>query len=120
MWAAWLELELELKEGTPFDPVFELMNSAEAPKLLASIPQLDVPVAATATTDYQTTLNDVKTASVQVDPIDFQHTNAIVDSGRSVYAHITKGKILACRKPDLMIHNNRVISSRQWELVGEA
>jgi hypothetical protein len=119
LWTVWLKLEAELKERQPFDPILELLNSPEAPKLLAPVPQLAVAPNATATSNYQTTLADVKAASMDVNPVDFQHTNAIVESSRSAYAHITRGKILACRKPDLVVHYNRVSTSREWEQLGE-
>jgi hypothetical protein len=40
MWSAWLSAEEELKENLPFHPLFELLNSKEAPKLLSPVPQL--------------------------------------------------------------------------------
>jgi hypothetical protein len=115
MWAAWLDLEQDLKEATPFDPIFELLKSPESKKLLAPVPQLAVAINATPTANFQTTLADVKKASEDVNPIEFHHINAMIESRRSGYAHVTRGKILACRKPDLMIHYNRVIMSREWE-----
>jgi hypothetical protein len=37
MWDVWLDIESELKERTPFDIVIELLNSAEASKLLTPV-----------------------------------------------------------------------------------
>ncbi len=104
MWQVWLDLEEELQERSPFDPIIELMNSAEAPKLLGAVPQMNVPVDVAATLSYQSTLDDVmKHATVAVQPVDFQFTNALVESSRLAYAQVTKGKILASRHPNLMI-----------------
>jgi Serine dehydrogenase proteinase len=116
MWAAWLNLEQELKENTPFDPIFELLKSAEAAKLLAPVPQLDIPLCAQAMTHWNTSLADVNAASqTKINPIDFQLMTAIVESSRTAYSNVIRGKILACRNPDLMIKYNRVITSRDWE-----
>jgi hypothetical protein len=116
MWTVWLDIEADLKERSPFDIIFELMNSSEAPKLLAPVPQLDVPTAATMGTHYNTNLNDIMTHSpTTVNPVDFEHTNGIVESSRLAFRNITRGKILACRTPDLMIKYNRVYSSVEWE-----
>lgn len=116
MWAAWLNLEEELKEGEPFDAVCELLRSTEAQKLLSPVPQIDIPMFATASGHYQTTIDDViKKTQVKVDPVDFSITGVIVDSSRLGYALVTKGKILSCRTPDLRIQYNVLTSSRKWE-----
>jgi hypothetical protein len=116
MWDAWLLLEEELKEREPFDPICELLNSTEADKLMAPVPQLEVPLCATAGAHYNTTLNDIKTAVTnQVGPIDYEYTDAIVESSRIAFAHKEKGKILAHRLPDLQIAYNVLVKSRIWE-----
>ncbi len=38
MWEVWLDLEEEMKERTPFDPVLELLASSQASKLLSPVP----------------------------------------------------------------------------------
>jgi hypothetical protein len=116
MWSIWLSLEQELKEGTPFDPIFELLKSSEASKLLSPVPQLDIPAAATNATHWNTSLADLNGAvTVRVDPVDFDYSTAMVESSRIGYSNVTRGKILSCRNPDLMIRFNRVVTSREWE-----
>jgi hypothetical protein len=116
MWETWLLLEEELKENEPFDPICVLLNSPEAAKLLAPVPQLDVPVCATATGHYSSTLADVSTAvSAQIGPVDYEYTDAIVESRRAAFSHIVKGKILSHRTPDLEIRYNVLAKSRVWE-----
>lgn len=115
MWSVWLDLEKDLKECTPFDDLQELLKSAEGTKLLAAVPQLTIPMVASPTASFQTTMGDVTAAAtVTVNPVDYEHINAVVESSRVAYAHITKGKILSCRNPDLGIHYNRVIMSDEW------
>lgn len=116
MWEVWLNLEQDLKENTPFDPIFELLRSPEAGKLLSPVPQLDIPLHAQASQHWNTSLDDLQKAlTVKIDPVDFQYPTAMVESSREAYSNIIKGKILACRNPDLMIRYNRVVSSREWE-----
>ncbi|MGA2569310.1 MAG: hypothetical protein ABSF23_02210 [Terracidiphilus sp.] len=116
MWDAWLLLEKEMKEREPFDPVCVLLNSAEAAKLLAPVPQLDVPLCATASAHYQTALKDLKTAvKNEINPVDYDYTDAIVESSRCAFAHTVKGKILSHRTPDLQIRYNVLVKSSAWE-----
>ncbi len=50
-----------------------------------------------------------------INPVDFEHTNALVESSRLAFSNVSRGKILACRTPDLMIKYNRVFTSVEWE-----
>jgi hypothetical protein len=116
MWDIWLDIEEDLKERSPFDIVIELLRSKEASKLLAPVPQLEIPMAATMSSHYNTTIADVMDHSkVMVDPVDFEHTNALVESSRLAFRSVTKGKILSCRTPDLIIKYNRLHVSVDWE-----
>jgi hypothetical protein len=115
MWNAWLDIEKELKERSPFDIIIELVNSVEAPKLLAPVPQLDIPASAIMGAHFQSTIDLVmKQITNKIEPVDFEHTNALVESSRMAFSNVTKGKILACRAPDLMIKYNRLITSLEW------
>lgn len=115
MWDIWLSIEEDLKERVPFDTTIELLNSAEADKLLSPVPQLDIASATVASAHYSTSIKDVMDASkVTVNPVDFEYTNALVESSRKAYANVSKGKILSCRTPDLMIRYNRVLTSVAW------
>ena len=116
MWAAWVDLEAELKETEPFDIISELLTSSEASKLLAPVPQLDIAAPVTAGSNYQTSLQDIidkKTSSI--DPVDFAVTGVIIDSARLGYAFVTKGKILASRLPDLRIQYSLFVSNKTWD-----
>jgi hypothetical protein len=116
MWNAWVNIEADLAENSPFDPVLELVNSAEGAKLLRQVPQMDLPAPASLTPHYSTSLDDVaKHTTLNIEPVDFQYIGAIVESSRLASAHITRGKILACRMPDLMINWNLVTTSKIWE-----
>jgi hypothetical protein len=116
MWDVWLHIEKDLKERSPFDIVIELLRSKEAPKLLAPVPQLEIPMAATMSAHYNTGIDDVKKHSKEmVNPVDFEVTNALVESSRLAFSNVTRGKILACRTPDLIIRYNRIHTSVEWE-----
>lgn len=116
IWNVWLDIEKDLKERYPFDIVIELLKSAEASKLLAPVPQLVIPPNVTSSAHYNTSINDVmQHATDTVNPVDFEHTNALVESSRTGHQNVTKGKILACRTPDLMIRYNRIVTFLEWE-----
>ena len=115
MWDVWLSVEEDLKERTPFDTIIELLNSSQAGKLLAPVPQLDIASATVAGAHYSTSITDaINAAQEKVDPVDFEYTNAVVESSKLGFTNICKGKILACRTPDLMITYNRLITSIAW------
>lgn len=116
MWDVWLSIEEELKERSPFDVYFELLNSPEAPKLLAPVPQLNIAAATSGSGSYQTTIDQAKAAAQdQINPVDFEQVTALVESERIAHQNIAKGKILSCRMPDLMIRYNRIYTSITWE-----
>lgn len=120
MWDVWLNVEEDLKENAPFNPVFEVLKSAEGKKLLAPVPQIDLPMCASGRAHIQSTLEDVsKNAKKTIAPVDFEYTNAIVESSRIAHAYVTRGKILSCRDTDLMIRYNMITTSRSWEKVGK-
>ncbi len=116
MWDAWLKIEGDLDENRPFDPILELAASAEGSKLLSPVPQIDLPSSASGSAHFSTTIDDVKKHSTTtINPVDFAYTDAIVESSRTASAHITRGKILASRTPDLIINYNLVTTAKIWE-----
>jgi len=115
MWDVWLSIEEDLQERIPFDTIIELLNSSEAKKLLSAVPQLDIASTTVASAHYSTTIKDAMDATkVFVDPVDFEYTNAVVESSRAAFVNVSKGKILSCRTPDLMITYNRLLTSVTW------
>lgn len=119
MWETWLSIEEETKERERFDPIVELLNSTETSKLLAPVPQINLPMCATATGSFQTTIDQVlEKARVEVEPVDFAFTSAMVESSRSAKSQIIRGKFLACRTPDMAIRYNMLVTSRLWESEG--
>jgi hypothetical protein len=115
MWAAWLDIEDELKERIPFHPLTELLNSTVAPTLLSPVPQLLLPMNAGSPGQFQANIADVNGNSVQIPPIDFELKTALVESSRVTLACITRGKILSCRTPNLVIQFHAVTTFRGWE-----
>jgi hypothetical protein len=116
MWKVWLDIESDLKENTLFDPVLEAINSPEGAKLLSPVPQLEIPMCAVASGHYSATIENVKAATdTTINPIDFEFKSAVVESSRLGRALVRRGKILACRNPDLMIQSNMVTTFWGWE-----
>jgi hypothetical protein len=120
LWKLWLDIAEELQENSPFHPLYELMKSSQAPKLLSPVPQLDLPKNAPSPTYFTASVPEITAATpaaTRIDPVDFECRSGLVESSRMAYALISRGKILSCRTPDLMIQYNVVTTSRGWEKV---
>lgn len=117
MWNTWLKIEEDMSQRVPFDAVSELSKSPQGPKLFGPVPQTTLPATVGGVTQhYSTTFDDVmKHATVNIDPVDFELLAALVDSPRTGRSHMVRGKILACRMPDLTIKHHTVVTSRGWE-----
>ena len=116
MWDVWLNVEAQLKERIWFDPTMELLNSKQASKLLSPVPQLKVPPGANFASNFNTGIEQILANSQDTtDAVDFEYENALVESPRLAFRNVTKGKILGCRAPDLLIKYNRMVSSLEWE-----
>lgn len=116
MWQLWLDLELELQERSPFSPIMELVNSNQSKTLLAPVPQLDMPWNSPGPSSFSADLKALKAEVVNVEPVDFEYVHAIIESSRLAHRGLTKGKILASRRPDLTIHYNCLLSFRGWQM----
>lgn len=116
MWEAWLDLEAELQERKPFGPILEVFsNAAAAAELLKPVPQLDLPPNASGPNNFQADLALVNAEVHPVPPVDFQQLIALMESPRLATRSVKRGKILACRLPDLNIQFNSIVSFRGWE-----
>ena len=115
MWSVWLDLEDELQERKPFSPIIELLNSTQGDRLLSPVPQLQLPCNSPSPTYVQATMDEVKKGAEMVEPVDFEHVDAIMESPRLAYRGITRGKILASRLPDLEVQYNALVTFRGWE-----
>jgi hypothetical protein len=115
MWSVWLDLEEELKERQPFDAIFELCNSPEGAKLLAPVPQLDLPANVPAPSWNTLPLADIVGEAEEIQPVNFEHVLAIMESRQLASRSIEKGKILASRLPDLNLQVNPIVTFRGWE-----
>lgn len=115
MWALWLELEAEMKERELYDPIIELLRSSEGQKLLTPVPQLSMPINAPSPNYLQANINEVNgDVNMNINPVEFSYIDAMIESEKLAFHSVAKGKILACRTPDLMIHYNSIFTSRGW------
>ena len=115
IWELWLDLEEELEERRPFSPIIELLNSPEGTKLLSPVPQLTLPGNAPGPNYFSSDIDKVKSEKVDINPVDFQHVDAILESSRLTHRGVTRGKILASRLPDLNLAYNCLVCFRGWE-----
>jgi hypothetical protein len=118
MWAIWKDLEAELKIRQPFSPLFELMNSSEGAKLFTAVPQLNAPPNLPQAAAQQLLQQVMQNAIVNIDSVDFEIITTVMESRRLASMETLRGKILACRMPDLNIRVNAVTTKAGWELVG--
>jgi hypothetical protein len=116
MWNLWLDIEADLKERSPYRTLKELMNSSEAAKLLAPVPQLSLPANAPAPSMFSADLAQVTAAaSISVNPIDVEVLEAVIESARRFCSRVTRQKIIACRTPDLVVQFNELPAFSGWE-----
>jgi hypothetical protein len=117
MWSVWCDLERELQERVPTSEIIELLSSSQAPKLLSAVPQLNLPCNAPGPNYLQSDLAAVQTAcqQTQIDPVDWEHVDAILESEGLAFRGVRRGKILASRTPDLTIQYNRLVTFKGWE-----
>jgi hypothetical protein len=95
MWALWRDLEEELKEREPFNPIAAILNSPAASPLL----------------DLSETTKNVAAK----EPIDFEVISAIMESRRRSFFGVSRGKLLATRTPDLNVQYNCLSTFQGWE-----
>ncbi len=57
----------------------------------------------------------LQTAVATVDPVDFEVVTALMESCRVASRDILKGKVMACRMPDLNLRVNAVTTKGGWE-----
>ena len=121
MWDLWLDIEADLDERNPFNPIAILLNSSEADKLLAPVPQLDLPSNAPGPSYFQANMSEIvkaiKDAKSMIEPVDFEIRDAIIESARLSFHGLRRGKILASREPNLNLQYNVLVTYRGWEKI---
>jgi hypothetical protein len=115
MWSLWLDIEEDLQERRPFDPVYEILNSSQKDTLLRDIRQLNLPANAPGPTYFQAELDPLIQASTTIEPIDACVVDAIIESARLAFRAETRAKILASRLPDLRLQYNVLVEFTGWE-----
>lgn len=115
MWKIWENIETELECNKPFNPLEIIFNHQETASLLAPVPQIQLPTnlpPQIAQQAYNAILQQIQVISIN--PLDYEVTNATLESARCRSKFITKGKINAVRKPDMNIAVNIITTSCGW------
>ena len=96
--------------------IMELLNSSQAAKLLAPVPQLDLPCNAPGPNNIQADLPAVDTTvTTRIDPVAYEYIDAVMESRRLANWGIRKGKILGSRLPDWNLKYNMFVTFCGWE-----
>jgi Serine dehydrogenase proteinase len=139
MWRIWLDIEEELKARKPFNPLGEALSNPEvANQLLRTVSQpimpptsqvaqhiiqnFQIPQVSAGSKAVLPGLGDFfkelfNSSVVDVPPTDFELLTAIMESTRTASRERAKGKILACRMPDLTFRASLAMTSAGWERV---
>jgi hypothetical protein len=115
IWRIWRDIEDEFDFRKPFDPTFVLMQSPLAQQVLSPVPQLNIPVGVPDHIVQGIFAQVMATAVQQVPPVDFALTPVVVESLRRISHYRLRGKVLACRLPNLNIQSNVIFTAKGWE-----
>lgn len=131
MWRIWLDIEDDLKVRKPFNPLFEIFSGADAAKLLGPVvqsnsspnppPQIlqqliqNIQIPPNAPPNLKVALVDlVAVLTEKIQPVEFDLVTAIMESRRIASHERVRGKIIACRLPDLNFRANAVATGGGW------
>ncbi len=118
MWALWTDIEAELECRCPFNPMQEIEKAGKAGPLFSPTPLLNMPANMPPQLAQQV-LNKVlqQISIVEVEPVGYSITAALVESSRCASAYVTKGRIFARRDHEAKISLNTVVTSAKWAKV---
>lgn len=115
IWDVWVDIESELMCNKPFNELELIFENEEISKLIAPVSQIQIPPnlpQALLQSILQQILKNI--SIIPINPIDFEVTNAIVESKNCKSEYKTIGKINAVRMPDMAISTSKLITSQMW------
>lgn len=118
MWRLWQDIEEEMDCRRPFNPMTVVEESGQAADLFNPVPMIQMPSnlpPQMAQQVLQQILNEICT--VQIPPIEYSLTQAIVESSRRASVFRSKGRVFARRDWETKISLNNVVLSSTWEIV---
>jgi len=116
MWAIWQDYSEEMLIETPFDPMTQVMQDAQAAQRLTTLPNLPIPANLPQQVQqqvFQQFLQQV--AVVQEPPVPYNLFLAAVESVRCRTQLREQGLLNAIRLADLNIQATRVRTQYAWE-----
>jgi serine dehydrogenase proteinase len=115
MWRIWEDIENEFQARKFFDPMADLLASPpHASALFGPVQQVGLPSNLPPPL-LQQVLQNLQIPVTSLTPLDFETTQAVVESRRRASHFVTRGKILATRLPDLNIIANVVPTELGWQ-----
>ena len=91
-------------------PASPPLPAVPAPETVPQAPSSPTPPAPALTS-----ANPPADTANSVHPIEFEYKSALIESARLAHSCVTRGKILATRKPDLLIDYNQINTFKGWE-----
>lgn len=115
IWKIWRDIEDEFEFRKPFSPGLVLMQSAQAAQILAPVPQLNIPANTPEPVVQEIFKSLIANAIQPISPVDFAYAPVVVESLRRASCFRVRGKVLACRMPNLNIQSNVIFTAKGWE-----
>lgn len=116
LWKVHLDLEQELKEREPFNPLSECLSQQGCEHLTQAPPHLPIPGNIPDPMKVQMINNYMQSAAVVQSPtLDFELINAMIESPRSGTRFLSRGRAMLMRLPNLDFTVSAPILSAKWE-----
>ncbi len=120
MWDVWRDIEEQMECNQPFDPLKIILSDNEIAKKLTTVPQVQLPPNLPSQL-LQQAINNIlsQVGVVQIEPVNYEHLSAVVESIRCRSEYKVKGKISAIRRPDMNIVVNVIKEEYGWKFYKE-
>jgi Serine dehydrogenase proteinase len=116
IWSIWMDFEKELLARERFSPLHHIMQSAEAPKLKAPVPQVVIPPGTPTHLVEQAFQNAISVESIE--PISLEIILALCESTRESSRNIDRRTLFAVRSPKMEINFNSISVWNGWHKMG--
>jgi len=115
IWSIWMDIEEELQCNKPFNELEVVLGDESASKILRPVKQIPIPPNVPPAVIQQVYAKIIASIiPVELNPVDYEITQALVESTRGHSEYRTKGMISATRLQNMNIKTNKAIVSHMW------